>query len=82
MTNCSALRQLLKKCDITPKFARWFLFLEDFDLYQLRSHVNHVKALSRYSVVTVEDQVVIIIREPQDEDDRLFTIKQLLRVYG
>lgn len=46
--------------------------------YRAGTRLKHVDALSRYSVVTVEDRITPMIRKEQDNEERLHVIKKVL----
>lgn len=81
VTDCEAFKKTLHKQDIPPKIARWALLLEEFD-YEVKhrpaQRLRHVDALSRYPIMIVDGRISLMIRQQQDEEERLRAIKQVL----
>ncbi|GFV21606.1 transposon Tf2-9 polyprotein [Trichonephila clavipes] len=61
VTDCSAFQKTMSKKQLTPKIARWALFLEDFNyeiIHRPGKQMGHVDCLSRYPVMTITyDQI-------------------------
>ncbi|GFW70483.1 transposon Tf2-8 polyprotein [Trichonephila clavipes] len=81
-TDCAAFQQTINKKDITPKFARWGIFLSQFD-YQIvhrpGNQMKHVDALSRHPVMNITyDEITAKIKNAQSNDEYITTIKQLV----
>ncbi|GFV77257.1 transposon Tf2-8 polyprotein [Trichonephila clavipes] len=56
VTDCSAFQKTMSKKQLTPKIARWALFLEDFNyeiIHRPGKQMGHVDCLSRYPVMTI-----------------------------
>ncbi|GFS83671.1 transposon Tf2-9 polyprotein [Trichonephila clavipes] len=80
-TDYAAFQQTINKKD-TPKFARWAIFLSQFD-YQIvhrpRNQMKHVDALSRHPVMNITyDEITAKIKNAQSNDECKTTIKQLV----
>lgn len=81
VTDCSAFEKTLKKRDLTPKVARWVMFLEEFEYtveHRPRDRMKHVDALSRHPVMVVESSLTALFKENQRKDERLNVIRELL----
>ncbi|GFU17766.1 retrovirus-related Pol polyprotein from transposon 17.6 [Trichonephila clavipes] len=63
VTDCSAFQKTMSKKQLTPKIARWALFLEDFNyeiIHRPGKQMGHVDCLSRYPVMTITyDEITI-----------------------
>ncbi|GFT22628.1 retrovirus-related Pol polyprotein from transposon 17.6 [Trichonephila clavipes] len=83
VTDCSAFQKTMqKKKDLITLIARWALQLEEFDYeieHRAGSCMNHVDALSRYSVMIVcNDTLPSKLKKAQEEDDNIQKLKSLL----
>lgn len=82
ITDCRAFELTLRKRDLTPKIARWVMFLNEFDFqieHRVASKMAHVDALSRYPYVAVVCSLQDNIRVAQDQDSGLHAIKEILK---
>lgn len=82
-TDCAAFTKTLDKKDVTPKIARWTLFLQEFEfevVHRPGKQMQHVDALSRYPVtlLTTDDLTHKIITA-QESDEYIKTMKTLLQ---
>ncbi|GFV25544.1 hypothetical protein TNCV_1148141 [Trichonephila clavipes] len=77
------LRKTLDKKELTPKMARWSIFLTDFDyevVHRPAKQMQHVDALSRHPVMLVtSDELTYKIVNAQESDEYIRTIKKLLQ---
>lgn len=58
VTDCNSLRTTLDKRDVSPKIARWALFLEQYDydiVHRNNDRIRHVDALSRVHVYILDE---------------------------
>ncbi|CAH2094786.1 unnamed protein product [Euphydryas editha] len=84
VTDCKAFEMTLRKKDLTPKVARWVLFLDEYDFeveHRSGSKMRHADALSRYpyvGAITLSDQ----LKNAQDQDDGLRAIKTILKEHS
>ncbi|GFW88879.1 transposon Tf2-6 polyprotein [Trichonephila clavipes] len=78
-------RRLCKK-ELITRIARWALQLEEFDYeieHRAGSRMKHVDALSRYPVMMVcNDTLTSKLKNAQEEDDNIQTLKSLLEKQG
>lgn len=84
VTDCAALEQTLHKKDITPKVARWSLFLEEYNYtteHRPGTRLKHVDALSRYPVMTLQPTTDIMpkFKKAQENDKTIANIKEQLQ---
>ncbi|GFT16772.1 retrovirus-related Pol polyprotein from transposon 17.6 [Trichonephila clavipes] len=82
VTDCSAFQKTMSKKQLTPKIARWALFLEDFN-YEIIHHpgkqMGHVDCLSRYPVMTITyDEITTKLANCQRNDEYIYSLKTLL----
>ncbi|GFW54589.1 transposon Tf2-11 polyprotein [Trichonephila clavipes] len=81
--DCAAFAKTLDKKELTPKMARWSIFLTDFDyevVHRPAKQMQHVDALSRHPVMLVtSDELTYKIVNTQDSDEYIRTIKKLLQ---
>ena len=82
-TDCSAFTKTLDKKELSPKVARWYIFLQEFD-YKLEhrsaKRMQHVDALSRYPVMSITyDELTHKIITAQESDEYVKTLKILLQ---
>ncbi|GFX82586.1 pro-Pol polyprotein [Trichonephila clavipes] len=72
-TDCAAFAKTLDKKELTPKIARWSIFLTDFDYEVVHRHVKqmqHVDALNRHPVMLVtSDELTYKIVNAQESDE-------------
>ncbi|GFX58931.1 transposon Tf2-11 polyprotein [Trichonephila clavipes] len=82
-TDCAAFAKTLDKKELTPKMARWSIFLTDFDyevVHRLAKQMQHVDVLSRHPVMLVtSDELTYKIANAQESDEYIRTIKKLLQ---
>ncbi|XP_042913385.2 retrovirus-related Pol polyprotein from transposon 17.6 [Parasteatoda tepidariorum] len=82
VTDCSAFQKIMSKKQLTPKIARWALFLEDFDyeiVHRPSKQMRHVDCLSRYPIMHITcDELTSKIVTCQINDEYINSIKQLL----
>ncbi|GFW16524.1 hypothetical protein TNCV_2351481 [Trichonephila clavipes] len=82
-TDCAAFAKTLDKKELTPKMARWSIFLTDFDyevVHRPAKQMQHVDALSRHPVMLVtSDELTYKIANAQESDEYIRTIKKLLQ---
>ncbi|GFT23874.1 transposon Tf2-11 polyprotein [Trichonephila clavipes] len=82
-TDCAAFAKTLDKKELTPKMARWSIFLTDFDyevVHRPAKQMQHVDALSRHPVMLVtSDKLTYKIVNAQKSDEYIRTIKKLLQ---
>ncbi|GFW68079.1 retrovirus-related Pol polyprotein from transposon 17.6 [Trichonephila clavipes] len=78
-----AIAKTLEKKELTPKIARWSIFLTDFDyevVHRPAKQMQHVDALSRHPVMLVtSDELTYKIVNVQESDEYIRTIKKLLQ---
>ncbi|GFW22550.1 retrovirus-related Pol polyprotein from transposon 297 [Trichonephila clavipes] len=83
-TDCAAFAKTLDKKELSPKMARWSIFLTDFDyevVHRPAKQTQHVDALSRHPVMLVtSDELTYKIVNAQESDEYIRTIKKLLQV--
>ncbi|GFX23402.1 transposon Tf2-9 polyprotein [Trichonephila clavipes] len=81
--DCAAFAKTLDKKELTPKMARWSIFLTDFDyevVHRPAKQMQHVDALSRHPVMLVtSDELTYKIVNAQESDEYIRTIKKLLQ---
>ncbi|GFV06658.1 transposon Tf2-8 polyprotein [Trichonephila clavipes] len=82
VTDCSAFQKTMSKKQLTPKIARWALFLEDFN-YEIIHHpgkqMEHVDCLSRHPVMTITyDEITTKLANCQRNDEYINSLKTLL----
>ncbi|GFV18893.1 transposon Tf2-9 polyprotein [Trichonephila clavipes] len=82
-THCAAFAKTLDKKELTPKIARWSIFLTDF-VYEVvhrpAKQMQHVDALNRHPVMLVtSDELTYKIVNAQESDEYIRTIKKLLQ---
>ncbi|GFX40198.1 retrovirus-related Pol polyprotein from transposon 17.6 [Trichonephila clavipes] len=81
-TDCAAFAKTLDKKELTPKVARWSIFLTDFDyevVYHPAKRMQHVEALSRHPVMLVtSEELKYNIVNTQETDENIRNIKKLL----
>ncbi|GFX39514.1 transposon Tf2-9 polyprotein [Trichonephila clavipes] len=74
------------KKELITRIARWALQLEEFDYeieHRAGSRMKHVDALSRYPVMMVcNDTLNSKLKNAQEEDDNIQTLKSLLEKQG
>ncbi|GFU36477.1 retrovirus-related Pol polyprotein from transposon 17.6 [Trichonephila clavipes] len=82
-TDCAAFAKTLDKKELTPKMARWSIFLTDFDYevdHSPAKQMQHVDASSRHPVMLVtSDELTYKIVNAQESDKYIRTIKKLLQ---
>lgn len=84
VTDCTAVRATLTKRDLIPRIARWWLFIQDYDIsveYRPGERMRHVDALSRNPVNAVSVnrlEVTDWFRTVQSQDDKLKRIIEQL----
>ncbi|GFV88112.1 transposon Tf2-8 polyprotein [Trichonephila clavipes] len=82
-TDCAAFAKTLDKKELTPKMARWSIFLTDFDyevVHRPAKQMQHVDALSRHPVMLVtSDELTYKIVNAQESDEYIRAIKKLLQ---
>ncbi|GFY30485.1 transposon Tf2-6 polyprotein [Trichonephila clavipes] len=82
-TDCAAFAKTLDKKELTPKMARWSIFLTDFDyevVHRPAKQMQHVDALSRHPVMLVtSDELTYKIVNAQESDEYIRTIKKMLQ---
>ncbi|GFW91653.1 transposon Tf2-9 polyprotein [Trichonephila clavipes] len=82
VTDCSAFQKTMSKKQLTPKIARWALFLEDFNyeiIHRPGKQMGHVDCLSRYPVMTITyDEVTTKLANCQRNDEYINSLKTLL----
>jgi len=81
ITDCAAFQQTMRKKDLTPRIARWILFIEEYNYnieHRPGPRLKHVDAFSRYPVMTVESVYDIIpkMKKAQDDDKTIKGIKE------
>ncbi|GFW64301.1 retrovirus-related Pol polyprotein from transposon 17.6 [Trichonephila clavipes] len=82
-TDCAAFAKTLDKKELTPKMARWSIFLTDFDyevVHRPAKQMQLVDALSRHPIMLVtSDELTYKIVNAQESDEYIRTIKKLLQ---
>ncbi|GFT40407.1 transposon Tf2-9 polyprotein [Trichonephila clavipes] len=82
VTDCSAFQKTMSKKQLTPKIARWALFLEDFNykiIHRPGKQMGHVDCLSRYPVMTITyDEITTKLANSQRNDEYINSLKTLL----
>lgn len=81
VTDCQALRTAQQKKDIR-KVAAWLMELQDFDstiVHRPGTKMQHVDALSRINVLQAPS-LTQQLRQAQDDDEHIQTIKEILKV--
>ncbi|GFU39324.1 transposon Tf2-9 polyprotein [Trichonephila clavipes] len=82
VTDCSAFQKTMSKKQLTPKIARWALFLEDFNyeiIHRPGKQMGHVDCLSRYPVMTITyDEITTKLTNCQRNDEYINSLKTLL----
>ena len=82
-TDCSAFTKTLDKKELSPKFSRWHLFLQEFEYeleHQPAKQMQHVDTLSRYPIMSItHDGLTHKIITAQDNDEHIKTLKNLLQ---
>ncbi|GFW47157.1 transposon Tf2-6 polyprotein [Trichonephila clavipes] len=83
VTDCSAFQKTMRsKKQLTPKIARWALFLEDFNyeiIHRPCKQMGHVDCLSRYPVMTITyDEITTKLANCQRNDEYINSLKTLL----
>ena len=86
ITDCSAFQMTMNKANLSPRVARWAMYLTEFD-YEIEHRdgvrIPHVDALSRHPVVlccaAAADGLTSRIRRMQQEDDGLKAIENILK---
>ncbi|GFV87070.1 transposon Tf2-9 polyprotein [Trichonephila clavipes] len=82
VTDCSAFQKTMSKKQLTPKIARWALFLEDFNyeiIHRPGKQMGHVDCLSRYPVMTITyDEITTKLANCQRNDEYINSLKTLL----
>ncbi|GFT02286.1 retrovirus-related Pol polyprotein from transposon 17.6 [Trichonephila clavipes] len=72
----------MSKKQLTPKIARWALFLEDFNyeiIHRPDKQMGHVDCLSRYPVMTITyDEITTKLANCQRNDEYINSLKTLL----
>ncbi|GFS81504.1 transposon Tf2-11 polyprotein [Trichonephila clavipes] len=72
----------MSRKQLTPKIARWALFLEDFNyeiIYRPGKQMGHVDCLSRYPVMTITyDEITTKLANCQRNDEYINSLKTLL----
>ncbi|GFT14560.1 transposon Tf2-9 polyprotein [Trichonephila clavipes] len=72
----------MSKKQLTPKIARWALFLEDFNyeiIHPSGKQMGHVDCLSRYPVITITyDEITTKLANCQRKDEYINSLKTLL----
>lgn len=66
VTDCKAIQRTLMRNVISPKVARWALYLEEFSNtieHRAGSRLKHVDALSRFPTMVVEDILLLMIKK-------------------
>ncbi|GFX60509.1 transposon Tf2-11 polyprotein [Trichonephila clavipes] len=79
VTDCSAFQKTMSKKQLTPKIARWALFLEDFNyeiIHRPGKQMGHVDCLSRYPVMTITyDEITTKLANCQRNDEYINSLK-------
>lgn len=61
-TDCNSIKSTMSKKDLSPRVARWWTFMQDFDfeiIYKKGKHIGHVDFLSRNPVeASISDGIV------------------------
>ncbi|GFU63799.1 retrovirus-related Pol polyprotein from transposon 17.6 [Trichonephila clavipes] len=82
-TDCAAFAKNLDQKELTPKMARWSIFLTDFDyevVHRPAKQMQHVDTLSRHPVMLVTgDELTYKIANAQESHEYIRTIKKLLQ---
>ncbi|GFX28313.1 transposon Tf2-8 polyprotein [Trichonephila clavipes] len=82
VTGCSAFQKTMSKKQLTPKIARWALFLEDFNyeiIHRPGKQMGHVDCLSRYPVMSITyDEITTKLANCQRNDEYINSLKTLL----
>ena len=82
LTDCSALQHTLKCGELKPKFARWAMYLEQFEYtieHRPGSKMQHVDALSRRDcVLAIHDPIFERIERAQRHDEKLQAVRSIL----
>ncbi|GFW34874.1 retrovirus-related Pol polyprotein from transposon 17.6 [Trichonephila clavipes] len=72
----------MSKKQLTPKIARWALFLEDFNyeiIHRPGKQMGHVDCLNRYPVMTITyDEITTKLANCQRNDEHINSLKTLL----
>lgn len=85
VTDCTAVRATLVKRDLIPRIARWWLFIQDYDMsieYRPGERMRHVDALSRCPVDSVNInrlEVTDWFLTVQSQDDKLKQIMDQIK---
>ncbi|GFW11451.1 transposon Tf2-6 polyprotein [Trichonephila clavipes] len=82
VTDCSAFQKTMSKKQLTPKIARWALFLGDFNyeiIHRPGKQMGHVDCLSRYPVMTITyDEITTKLANCPRNDEYINSLKTLL----
>ncbi|GFV51806.1 transposon Tf2-9 polyprotein [Trichonephila clavipes] len=74
----------MSKKQLTPKIARWALFLEDFNyeiIHRPGKQMGHVDCLSRYPVMTITyDEITTKLANCQRNNEYINSLKTLLEI--
>lgn len=71
ITDCNAIKSTMNKKDLSPRVARWWTYMQDFQFeitYKKGQYISHVDFLSRNPVevpMTVDSKIVNLIDDPQ-----------------
>lgn len=86
VTDCAAFQKTMDKRDLSTRVARWALLLEEFNYsieHRPGTKMSHVDALSRSPIESLCIKVESILprlKQAQEEDSEIKTIKELLKV--
>lgn len=83
VTDCSALRLAWAKRDLSPRIARWWLDLQEFDFdveHRPGASMAHVDALSRNPITTQFIEEKDFINALQDGDEEIRSLIENLRL--
>lgn len=83
VTDCSALRMAWQKRDLSPRIARWWLDLQEYDFdvdHRPGSTMAHVDALSRNPVLVQHVEEKDLIDALQESDEGIQTLIQNLKL--
>lgn len=85
ITDCAAFKQTLRKKDVSPKVARWALFLEEFDYtieHRPGRSLHYVDALSRSPILVINSYTNVVTSQiwlAQKKHDHLNAIYKILQ---
>jgi len=82
VTDCAAFQRTMEKKESSLRIARWALMLEDFKYtieHRAGTKMRHVDALSRYPVMLIAtDEIILKIKKAQHDDIGILPIIKIL----